>query len=420
MDIAGVYLWQASRMHIYYLLAESAGLYHPPHVAHHGITAWLGKLKFLARAITLENPFLKDIHAETVIFPHTRSRACDGRQIDVYSDYLCRALVEKHNDVMIFERPFLNEYVMEHSAPNCRVGMIDSIASIVANLGVNPMSHEDQDRVKALEAALQEKTGIALNLLSIFSRQLRRFRIRRKLYGMLLDRCGATKVYIVVSYYLSPLIAACKERGIPVFELQHGIISAYHLGYSFPGRAHGSLQYFPDYLLEWAGKWPGTKHLPLDAQHRIEYGFPYFEHNAAKHSGVRKVPKSVLIVSQTVHGDDLARFILDNIDKFAGWHITYKLHPSEINRAGAYEALGQLAKVACHFDLSTMEDVHALLARSQAVVGVFSTVLYEALAFGCAVYVCPLSGWEYMEENLENGEMLPFENFRPEMRDGVV
>ena len=67
-----------------------------------------------------------------------------------------------------------------------------------------------------------------------------------------------------------------------------------------------------------------------------------------------------------------------------------------------------------------MEDVHALLARSQAVVGVFSTVLYEALAFGCAVYVCPLSGWEYMEENLENGEMLPFENFRPEMRDGVV
>ena len=189
--------------------------------------------------------------------------------------------------------------------------------------------------------------------------------------------------------------------GVFAQSIQHGVINKYHLGYSFPGRAPGSLRYFPDYLLQWGGNWPSTGHLPLDPQRCIDHGFRYFEANAPRFDSIARQPSRAVVISQSVHGNALARYLREHAATLAGWEIHYKLHPSEFNRAGEYEDLQSLAAELDGFEIVETGDVHELLAEASVVIGVFSTVLFEALEFECDVYVCPLNGWEYMDELLE-------------------
>lgn len=411
LEIAGVKIWQACRMHIYYKLAETSGLYEQPHVAHTPKKSWAIKLRYFFRSLTLDNPFLWTGCAKIGIFQHSRSKFFEGRWIDIYSHFLCQDLTSESKDFLVFERPFLNEYMKDQSFESRQIGIIDSLASAISNFPCRAIPRLQQELVGEVETAIQEKLNIAIDLQQIFSKQLKRFKVRRYLYGKLLDHYNIKKVYLVVSYYLGPLIDSCKRRGIPVYEIQHGVISTYHLGYSFPDRHHGSLNYFPDYLMIWGGKWPTTKHLPIAPENVIEYGFRYFEANAANYMDYKKVSNRVLVVSQTVHGNSLAQFILRNIGRFEGWEVIYKLHPSEFNQSRNYSDLVYLEDHVDQFQVARESNMYELLAQCRAVVGVFSTALFEALALDCDVYVVPLSGWEYMEELLQDGKVLPFEAF---------
>src|SRR5690606_28971419 len=52
------------------------------------------------------------------------------------------------------------------------------------------------------------------------------------------------------------MIAGARDIGAKVVELQHGIISRFHLGYSWPGRP--SVAYAPDELWCFGDFWGGT------------------------------------------------------------------------------------------------------------------------------------------------------------------
>jgi hypothetical protein len=408
LTLSGVHIWQACRMHIYYKLAEGCGLYEHPHVAAEGRWPFLLKLEFFIRSLTFDNPFLNPKAVDFAVFDHARSKALEGKNVDIYSYFLCKELAVSGDSFIVFERPFLNQYTKDHDFERRRVGAIDAIAGFASNIPFMVLSASERKMVRDLQADIQHSFGVRLDLQGLFSLQIRRFMVRRFLYGKLLDRFAIKKVYLVVSYYLSPLIDSCKRRGIPVHELQHGVINKYHLGYSFPGREPGTLQYFPDALLQWGGNWPTTKHLPLSDSQRIDYGFKYFTASSAHYRDRKRNPQKALIVSQSVHGNSLAAFIRDNIASLEGWDICYKLHPSEFNRHNDYHDLKLLSATAKNFSVVEGGDLHELLAESTAVIGVFSTVLFEALEFDCDVYICPLSGWEYMDELLEKGTVKPF------------
>ena len=48
-------------------------------------------------------------------------------------------------------------------------------------------------------------------------------------------------------------------------------------------------------------------------------------------------------------------------------------------------------------------NLYDLLARSEYVIGVYSTALYEALSFKCKVVLANLPGVEYLEDLIDNG-----------------
>jgi hypothetical protein len=412
LNISGVLVWQACRMHLYYKLAEACGLYEQPHVTGRRRRNTLLKFGFIIRSLTVDNPFFKAKKFDIAIFDHARSKSLGDSTVDVYSYFLCEELESTGESFVVFERPFLNEYVKKHGFERRRVGVIDAFAGFTSRLPLIVLSAEERKLVTRLEVELQKSFGVTIALKQLFVRQIARFKIRRYFYGKLLDKYAIGKVYLVVSYYLGPLIDSCKRRGIPVFELQHGVINNYHLGYSFPGREPGTLRYFPDALLAWGGNWPTTKYLPLDRSQVIQYGFKYFAANTPQYNHLKKHPRKALIVSQSVHGNSLAAYIRSNIEALDGWEVYYKLHPSEFNRHDDYDDLNFLSSHVEGFSVVEGGDVHELLAESSVVIGVFSTVLFEALEFGCDVYICPLSGWEYMDELLEQGLVKPFAEFR--------
>ena len=140
------------------------------------------------------------------------------------------------------------------------------------------------------------------------------------------------KILLVVSYGFGPLVCAASTLRVPVVELQHGVITKEHLGYSVPSGMTRKL--FPDYLLLFGNYWKETMDsFPLPPERLITLGYPYFEEMIRENSLIQK-EKHIIVVSQGTIGNELSKFILKlalMIDDT--YKIVYKLHPGEWGRA---------------------------------------------------------------------------------------
>ncbi len=59
------------------------------------------------------------------------------------------------------------------------------------------------------------------------------------------------------------MIKAAKDMGVETVEIQHGVISKYHLGCSYPN-TNSQLDYFPDKLLCWGDFWCNVANYPIE------------------------------------------------------------------------------------------------------------------------------------------------------------
>jgi hypothetical protein len=206
---------------------------------------------------------------------------------------------------------------------------------------------------------------------------------------------------LICSYGKEDFIEAAKELGIVSIELQHGVISHYHLGYSYPeGYEKKS---FPDYFFAFGKYWRETVCFPTDSNRIRCVGFPFLN-KYRREKTVRK-DNSVVVISQGTSGKELSDFVLRNITaRWLSGRIIYKLHPGEF---GSWRSrYGELSKAEQAGTISVVEDepgLYDLFACAQWVIGVNSTALYEALAFGCRIIVVDLFGHEYMKPLVDQG-----------------
>ncbi|PQJ83349.1 hypothetical protein [Aliivibrio sifiae] len=219
------------------------------------------------------------------------------------------------------------------------------------------------------------------------------FNYLRNRYYELLSNSPVKELYLVDSYSKNAaIIDACHRLGILVIEFQHGIISNYHLGYSV-GQPKRNFKLFPDKFLAWGPQWINGCHLPESIN--IDYIEPFYKRRI---QNVTKKNKLV-IISQSVIGEELAEFVLTklNLDSFD--EVTFKLHPSEISKMEIYQVLFSHSKIRM-----SNQDIYQELNESTTVIGVFSTAILEAVDFDCKVYFAPLQGAEYIADNpiLEN------------------
>lgn len=403
-QVQGIKVWQALRMELYYDIAQSLRVLELPHTKEGA-----KKYKFKALASFLYsslryNPFLNIKKKEILIFDHPRKVLVDGQYIDIYTHSLIKELKGSEKSFEVYERCYLDRHLSK--GDKCRkhldfIRLCSKIYFIFANV---TFSQQEVDQIRNLETKIREQFGVNLDLMDRFRNYVKRFRVRYTLFKKLFEWKCPSSIYVLVGYGLAPIIKAAKDRGVEVFELQHGVFSDYHLGYSFPDAAPGSMEYFPDRFLVWDDFWKNMCSLPL-SHDKIEIKrFSHFEEKRREFSGIKKNHHQIVVVSQGVVGERVSEIILNNIDDLKDFKIIYKLHPGEYDRWREYPSLVRLEAFENVSIVDNNEKpLYEFLAESKYVIGVFSTALFEALGFNCHLLLLDLPGIEYMQRLIRNG-----------------
>lgn len=245
-----------------------------------------------------------------------------------------------------------------------------------------------RDVVKAIlgEFAYPIKNQQADRIESLVLFQLARAKGIEESFARILDRVRPEIVFMDGAAYgnMAGQIAMMKDRGIRVVEPQHGWIGRWHTAYNF-GRAMDEpvlKRTFPDALLTFGEFWSSQIRFPAEV---VSVGKPHIEEMAAGAPPLNERSKEILVVSSVTDPGEMSDFTLALRDALPdSWSVTFRPHPSELADAHTrYSRLVGESRVA----LDHRSDVYESLREVRAVVGVVSTVLFEALAFGCGTFV---------------------------------
>ena len=193
--------------------------------------------------------------------------------------------------------------------------------------------------------------------------------------------------------------------GIEVIELQHGTITDYHLGYSYPEktRLNGDIPYFPDKILSFGDYWMNEDTSPIPMDNVIPIGFSYFEEQSKDFIGLDAVENQILFISQGVIGKYLSQLAFEFAKTQRDLKIIYKLHPGEYETWK--ENYPQLVEASSFDNFEVIDNseipLYNLLAKSNCQVGAFSTAIYEGLMFNCKTFILDVPGIEYLDDLID-------------------
>ena len=270
LKVAGVYVWERIRTQVYFKIYEKLFNNTDNKIRR---KSKLRMLLSLVRDIR-KNPFFT--RQKDVLFVGHPRRVLqnDGKWMDMYSDYV----IEKLGLSTVLVEPF---GIFEHRQPTRTkhvkyLDFIEGAGQIKRLLRMNKLVLTDDEEIylSYLSVLFHERTKEYVDILSITRSVLTRRKQDMPMYDRLLNRIRPKVVVVICSYGKEDFIEACKDKSIPVVELQHGIISQYHPGYSFQGNIKRT---FPDYLLTWGDYWSTCTDFPIPYDSVISVGFPHSE-----------------------------------------------------------------------------------------------------------------------------------------------
>ena len=355
--------------------------------------------KLWLRNLVSKNPFLASSSNVAFVGHQRRKKERDGYWWDIYCDPIHDVC---SHDSVHFEYPYLLNHKSPAKTDSLRyLEFIEFTGTILRKLGFCSVNLDSDDLVmlKELEDGFQSEFDVSIDLKSRVKQHLQNRNCRLSLYKKLLDRVDPEIAVVVVSYGKHTLIEACKEKGIPVVELQHGIIYSDHLGYSFAGDRKKTN--FPDYLLTWGDFWNTDVEFPIPEDRIVSVGYPYLEESIDAYDHV-ETTSQILFISQGTIGEQLSKFAMEVAQHPAvDQDIIYKLHPGEYDRwRDEYPWLNE-----ADFEIidSSEPPLYELFSQSSTQVGVGSTAVYEGLAFGLETFVYDCPGSKVLQPLVNEG-----------------
>jgi hypothetical protein len=216
------------------------------------------------------------------------------------------------------------------------------------------------------------------------NRELARPRVERE-FEALLERVRPSVLVLEDACYGShaSLIALAKERGVRVVEPQHGWIGPSHPAYNSGAsmREPASARLLPDELLTFGEFWGRGLRFPGRI---VPIGKPHLDDLAAQAAPFHARPRVLLVVSSVSNPATTDDFVVRLRRRLpSDWTVRFRPHPSErAVVASRYPGLVEEVGV----ELDGADDVYRSLGTTRVVVGVESTVLFEALKFDCLVF----------------------------------
>ena len=431
-EIQACYPWQLIRMYLYYEITRKTNVFESAQQSSLSLFDKINSfLPFLKNSI-LSNPLSGSENVDVLIFDHPRKVIFEDEYQDIYSYFLKDTLNQYGKSFETIESPYLNHHFRNnenikenHVRFNDRI-LLGSFIHKTRNRGKLPFTEDEKQLINAVKEELETAFEIEIDLFSIMEDHILNFQYDYEKYIELLQRKNPKVVFLVVAYENKALVAACKKMNIEIIELQHGTISPYHLGYSYPENTMKfndeikEIEYFPDKILSFGDYWKNACPFPIDSENIISMGFPYFEENsktymkiAEKKDNEPNDQKQILFISQGVIGKYLSQLAYETASNINGnnennntqkYNFIYKLHPGEY---GTWkENYDYLTKAVNEFDNFTVIDkseppLYELFAKSHYQIGAFSTAIYEGLAFNCKTFIIDVPGVEYLDDLID-------------------
>lgn len=193
----------------------------------------------------------------------------------------------------------------------------------------------------------------------------------------------AVILYYFPTTFKGTIINICNEMNIPTIELQHGVITRSdppeHKTYDINDCFN-----VPKYLFAFGNKLVDRKFLTTIEKNLKFVGFPFLEKKVnTKYelsAQLKANEKYILIVSQDIIGKEMSEFaseLATLLQKQKEYKIIYKYHPNEVNLD--YECLKKDNIITIK---NIGEEIYKYQYFSLVQIGVYSTSLYEGLAFG--------------------------------------
>lgn len=398
LEVDGVKIYQYLRMEIYYDLAKKTGILEERKLAQG--KKYMNFSRFLS--LTWNSLRFSPVYCfqkdATVIFTHNRSVSLNGEWIDSYTHYYQQKL--NPSDVVVIEKPFHGAHIRKRKS-NVFYSDFILVSSVIAGKVYRVKEKNKLHNIAELRKEIKSELGVDIELEKLFQNNIGRFKRSFKYYFRLFKRIRPKEIFYVVSYaFQAEMVLAARALQIPTTEFQHGVISRFHLGYSFP--LNFKSDYLPERIFSWGSFWEDTlKEINFNVKIKT-IGFDAFRSTIDKYNEVQKENKSILVLSQTALGEKIMGLVWQHRKLFEGYKVYYKLHPEEYLMYKQYPSFQQLSELT---GISFLEngDLYELMAKSERQVGVFSTALYEGLAFKCKTYLLDLPGVEYMDELKQRG-----------------
>lgn len=352
------------------------------------------------------NPFFKNQSLDILVLNHSRKMKVNDEYESIYIDDILSKFPNKY---LVLDP--LNQEMGHYSLKNINSISYEDFITIYSEIYTKVKGSKClklSDRLNGIIDDLENLYNISIDRKSIIQTCLRlkvSHRIKTKLYKKLLLKLRPKLILEVVYYTPNKMIIneIAKELNIPVIELQHGTMGMHHIAYNFLDK--NQLPYFPDQIMLFSNYWKEHTRFPINRNNLLVTGFPYLERrvNETKHLDKgNKNEVNILFISQTTIGEKLSKFAVELYEllneKNENVRIMYKFHPSE--SVNWEERFPWLAKYKDNIDVisDNTRSIYEYFAISDIQVGVYSTALFEGLAYQLETYVVKYYGYQYLED----------------------
>lgn len=400
IDVDGINPWELIRFEVAQRVNRALTDQATAHDRPTGIKAYLKAAWLLSRNLVIKNPFWSGEH-RFLFFGHPRrKRKRDGYWWDLYCDPIYEEididyLHLEYSDFLSHKTPSKTESIRY-------TDLIDLLAVLVGKSGIlsDKLPEPVMKNISSMEEDLAAEYDFHVDIPDLVREKLSERAVAYPLYERVIEKVDPEFVMVVVNYGrgIKTIIEVCKNKDIPVIELQHGVIHPNHAGYDFPENV--TVDLFPDYLLTFGEFWNTQATYPIPSDRTITFGYPYLNQQLRSIDN-KSGTKKILFVSQGPVGKQLSQIAVKLTERIdPSWDIVYKLHPGEYGRwKREYTTLVDSTVTVVDTDPSLYE----LFAESTIQVGVGSTALYEGLAFDLDTYVFDLPSSSILDPIVAEG-----------------